>query len=366
MRKVKIFLASSAELDSDKQLFDNFIGSRNKIYYERNIFIEIRTWKDFPSAMNAKRLQDRYNEYIRKCDIVVFLFHTRIGQYTLEEFNIARNQYLKSKSNRRDGLDGKRPLIYVFFKEDGKEVPAIEDFRRTTEGYGHFYDTYRTNEELTVKFGRQLDILENEGIIKPEVIDLKRMVKYGLLYVLLPLLVLLLGSYVVKFFTPFNMTVRINETQGIPSMPYQQGRLELSYADKTETVDIGRETIIKEIAPRHKGQQARIVFTADGFETIDTLVKLQKVVDLQACRDHSLGIIFGTVKDEDNHPLPGVEIAVKDLRAVTDGFGKFRIEIPLEKQAAEQRVSAYKQGYELWDWTGAPSTNIEWKIILRK
>lgn len=366
MRKVKIFLASSAELDSDKQLFDVFISNRNKVYHDRNIFLEMRTWKDFVSAMNATRLQERYNEYIRDCDIVVFLFHTRMGQYTLEEFEVARDQYLRSRGRGKDGQEGKKPLIYVFFKEGGEKVPAIEEFRRTTEGYGHFYDTYRTDEELTAKFGRQLDLLENTGVIRPEVIDLKKIVKYGFFFVLLPLLLLFLGTYAVRYFTPFNMTVRVDETRGIPSMPYENGTLTITYADKSETVGVGRETIVKEIPPKYKGREARLVFAADGFVTVDTLVRLRKAIDLPARRDNSLGVVFGTVKDEDNRPVAGAEISLLDLRATSDALGKFRIEIPLDKQAAEQRVSAYKEGYELWDWTGPPSNTVEWSIILRR
>ncbi|MDR1381329.1 MAG: hypothetical protein LBJ47_07600, partial [Tannerella sp.] len=109
MKRIKIFVASSAELDQDKTLFDLFISDKNKIYRERYIDFELRTWKDFVSAITLTRLQEKYNEYIQSCDIVVFLFHTRVGQYTLEEFEIAHRQFIRSK--------GKKPLIYVYFKD---------------------------------------------------------------------------------------------------------------------------------------------------------------------------------------------------------------------------------------------------------
>ena len=85
MKKIKIFIASSAELNEDKQMFDLYFSDKNKLYRDRNIDFDQRTWMDFSSSLNEGRLQDRYNDYIRECDIVIFLFHTRMGRYTKEE-----------------------------------------------------------------------------------------------------------------------------------------------------------------------------------------------------------------------------------------------------------------------------------------
>ena len=52
---------------------------RINFYRDRNIDFDQRTWMDFSSSLNEGRLQDRYNDYIRECDIVIFLFHTRMG-----------------------------------------------------------------------------------------------------------------------------------------------------------------------------------------------------------------------------------------------------------------------------------------------
>ena len=65
-------------------------------------------------------------------------------------------------------------------------------------------------------------------------------------------------------------------------------------------------------------------------------------------------------------PLKDVKICVKDIQVLTDENGKFRIEIPIGKQAEEQRLTAYKPGYHSWDFTGVPSQTNEWKILLKK
>lgn len=63
-----------------------FLSNKNKTYKDRYIFFDHRTWCDFISAISKTRLHDEYNKYIKECDIVVFLFHTRVEQFTLEEF----------------------------------------------------------------------------------------------------------------------------------------------------------------------------------------------------------------------------------------------------------------------------------------
>ena len=95
MKKIKIFIASSAELNEDKQMFDLYFSDKNKLYRDRNIDFDQRTWMDFSSSLNEGRLQDRYNDYIRECDIVIFLFHTRMGRYTKEELEVAHEIYLR-------------------------------------------------------------------------------------------------------------------------------------------------------------------------------------------------------------------------------------------------------------------------------
>lgn len=37
MKKIKIFIASSAELNEDKQMFDLYFSDKNKLYRDRNI-----------------------------------------------------------------------------------------------------------------------------------------------------------------------------------------------------------------------------------------------------------------------------------------------------------------------------------------
>ena len=103
---VKVFIASSAELDQDKTMFDVYFSDKNKLYRKKDIEFDHRTWKDFCSSLNDGRLQDRYNAYIRECDLVIFLFHTRLGKYTREELEVALAAFRENKE---------RPRIFIYF-----------------------------------------------------------------------------------------------------------------------------------------------------------------------------------------------------------------------------------------------------------
>lgn len=361
MRKVKIFLASSAELDSDKEQLELFVSRKNKDWHEKRIFIELTTWRDFISAMTDGRMQDQYNGYIRSCDIAVFLFHTKFGRYTKEEFDHAHDAFIICQDKI------KKPRIYTFFKTDKNESPEITDFRKHIDSLNHFYDTYSGNDDLFVKLNRQLDKLENEGlVIKPDIIDSAKIIKYAVYYFMLPLLVLGAAFFAFYFFQPSDVSVKVNETRPIAGLPFKEGNITLTYGNKTETLAITNEVTFRQIPSKYKNNTISLHFEAMGFQTIDTALKAQKTINLPISRDNSLSLVFGWVRDENNTPLKDVNISVKDIKTITGADGTFKLEIPREQQADTIRLTAYKEGYQMWDFTGAPSLTTEWKIILQK
>ncbi|MEO1004392.1 MAG: DUF4062 domain-containing protein, partial [Cyanobacteria bacterium J06638_38] len=99
---IKIFLASSSELKSDREQFEIFINRKNKEHIKKSIFLELVLWEDFLDAMSSTRLQDEYNKAVADCDVFVSLFHTKVGRYTESEFSKALETF---KSNQK-------PLVY--------------------------------------------------------------------------------------------------------------------------------------------------------------------------------------------------------------------------------------------------------------
>jgi hypothetical protein len=187
-------------------------------------------------------------------------------------------------------------------------------------------------------------------------------------YVVAPLIVVWLAFKAFFYFTPVTTTVCLSD-QTVSALPFEGADITLTYSDKSETCHVDRltdEAIFKEIHSRYLGTPVQLSVTAKGYEPVDTVMELEKRLVVNIRRDKSLSVVFGTVKDEANRPLSGVTIQVIDLQTVSDEMGNFRLSVPLDKQQVQQRVQAFKKGYELWDFTGPVSDKIPWKIILRK
>ena len=163
MNRQKIFLASSAELKSDRDQFEIFINRKNKQWVERGVFLELVMWEDFLDAMSQTRLQDEYNKAILECDIFVMLFFTKVGKYTEEEFEKAFNQFKATN----------KPFIFTYFKDADVPTSELDDdilsllqFKKKLQNLGHFYTPYKSIDELKFKFDQQLEKLVAASFIE--------------------------------------------------------------------------------------------------------------------------------------------------------------------------------------------------------
>ena len=147
---IKIFLASSSELQDDRRDFELFIGRKNKNWDAKGVFLKLFMWEDFFDAVSKTRLQDEYNKAVRECDVFVMLFFTRVGQYTEEEFEAAFGQF-KATS---------KPFIFTYFREGGApagtEEASVSAFKDKLGQLGHFYTRYRNSDRLALHFSEQL------------------------------------------------------------------------------------------------------------------------------------------------------------------------------------------------------------------
>ena len=163
MKTIKIFLASSSELQDDRKDFEIFISRKNDEYIdEKKIRLKLVIWENFIDAMSATRLQDEYNKAIQDCDIFVSLFHTKVGRYTEEEF---------SKAWETFNTNGK-PSIYTYFKDEAVKMSKITtdiiswlNFRQKLKDLGHYPTFYDDINDLKYKFTIQLSKLLNDGKI---------------------------------------------------------------------------------------------------------------------------------------------------------------------------------------------------------
>ena len=146
MKTIKIFLASSEELQNDRKEFGNLIRRLDDIYFRRGVHLQLIMWEDMDFAYNNQRKQDEYNEAIRQCDVFIALFYRQAGKYTLEEFDVAKQENLKRKL----------PQVIIYCRdllENDVESAALADFKQQLDKeMGHFWGRYGTNDKLHLDF----------------------------------------------------------------------------------------------------------------------------------------------------------------------------------------------------------------------
>lgn len=169
MQIKKIFLASSAELKEDREAFERMLGRLNPQWRGRDITFDLIVWENFIDAMSPAGLQKEYNKAVEECDVFVMLFFTKVGRFTLEEFETAFA-----------GLaTGAGPKVYTFFKNDAilsgeldDGVRSLLDFKARLQALKHYPTYYRNTEDLLFQFSRQLEMLYgSDGTSNLEVTD---------------------------------------------------------------------------------------------------------------------------------------------------------------------------------------------------
>ena len=155
MKTIKIFLASSEELDNDRMAFGNLVRRLDDMYEKRGIRIKLFEWEDYDAAYNDRRKQDEYNDYVRQSDVFLALFHKKAGKFTLEEFGIASEEFREHAS----------PKVYTYCKDlkDGEEESAeLKEFKqRLFNKMGHYWCRYDNRESLQFQFVMQLQLVES-------------------------------------------------------------------------------------------------------------------------------------------------------------------------------------------------------------
>lgn len=165
MKIIKIFLASSDELLEDRIAFGDFVRRLDSLYKKRGISIELFKWEDFEAYYTKRRKQDEYNDKIKESDFFLALFHTKAGQFTIEEFNVAKDEYDRNSS----------PLVYVYCKDlstEDIESAELAEFKKTlSEKMEHYWGHYNNQDSLQLQFALQLRQVESYGIIEGVNVD---------------------------------------------------------------------------------------------------------------------------------------------------------------------------------------------------
>lgn len=155
MRTIKIFLASSEEMDYDRMVFGNLVRRLDDVYEKRGVRLKLFEWEDYDAAFNDRRKQDEYNDKVRESDVFLALFHKKAGKFTVEEFDVASEAFKEKAS----------PKVYTYLKDlhPGEEsTPELEEFKhRLFDEMGHYWCRYDSRDSLQLQFVMQLQLVES-------------------------------------------------------------------------------------------------------------------------------------------------------------------------------------------------------------
>ena len=113
MKRIRLFIASSAELKGERMELVDLVLDLNHVLEKYSVEIEPVLWEYMDSSMREGRKEDEYLAELRMCEICIILFWETLGEYTIEELDVA----LKERN------EGRLPKhIYAMFKEPSNEI----------------------------------------------------------------------------------------------------------------------------------------------------------------------------------------------------------------------------------------------------
>ena len=124
MKEVSIFLASSIdEFKNERIDLGDYIRKITDQTIGQDICLKLTKCEDLSNAVSKARKQEEYNQEIRKSDFFYVLFGKKAGDYTIEELDVAVQQFNETG----------KPNIYVYFQKPLENIEISEEGKAVLE-----------------------------------------------------------------------------------------------------------------------------------------------------------------------------------------------------------------------------------------
>lgn len=151
------------------------------------------------------------------------------------------------------------------------------------------------------------------------------------------------------------LTVYVQGTNSKPITELQNnGKIIVDFGNDRRAPLIGENgrTNLGEIPEKFRGEKIAIVLQAEGYEPAEPArqyIMDGKPVYFLVQRDNSLGLVQGIVKDRSGeHFIEGALVMIdQDTTVTTDGLGRFKVVLPLDKQRDTYTITVKKEGYKV-------------------
>ena len=134
MKDIRIFVASSKELERERNYLAFLVLAKEDEFAERGLRVRLSKWEYVDPRMTEARTEDRYLDEMHNCDAALILFRNIAGEYTREELGSA----LSSEQSDFSRLKVHRLL----FAADGKPGSDAAKLRESLppDSYGVWSD----------------------------------------------------------------------------------------------------------------------------------------------------------------------------------------------------------------------------------
>ena len=106
--KKRVFIASSSDLKEEREKLKTLL-------YDEGF--EPVLWEDIDHSITVEKFQDRINnDHLTTSDVVIFMVKSRLGKYTIEEFEVTL-EWLEI-AFKVDNLTNRVQSRYVIIKEN--------------------------------------------------------------------------------------------------------------------------------------------------------------------------------------------------------------------------------------------------------
>ena len=133
MKEIRIFIASSAELKRERMELVDLMQDMNDDLEGRSIKLKPVLWEYMDSSMKAERKEDEYLVKLRESEICIVLFWQILGEYTIEELDVAVKEMRSGRCPKK---------VHVLFKE-----PADSTSQELVSFKENFYNKYQLHPE---------------------------------------------------------------------------------------------------------------------------------------------------------------------------------------------------------------------------
>src|SRR5688572_8369844 len=154
---IKIFIASSAEVKDERDKCLTTIHSLNKSHAHLDLEPILWEYEMTPgSYFENKNIQDAINPKLKDSHFAVFIFYSRIGQYTREEFDFSTNEKKKLLAYFKTGfsLANKKTIKtnkkLIEFKESLNDSVLYKNYAEAVEFEKLLYENL--NQYLAEKY----------------------------------------------------------------------------------------------------------------------------------------------------------------------------------------------------------------------